>query len=375
MKLALLAVILMASLTAFAAPTDNGTYALVPYLCDDPDLYGPDTTLTCFKLVIRCAVSAGVDRYGATNTDADIEIRERLPVPPYRGAVLFFSGEKGTQYYDIDDTHEFAGATVATLRANGYKTYEARWLDDSGNNFGDGWLSGVEGLGPKLATCGAREVIEWIQENKAVNVPLCATGNSFGGVQIAYAIAAHDAGPYLKSAVYSAGPSVVDIPRGCFNQTYDNGLLSGTQSLTIGFKLDSPTGSLRTDIIDRLMGWTTDPNNNCGTDAVHPTPASTYNTPAAQAMALVSYGSLAEARNYAPSTRQFFVEAELDSTGATVQGGHYYTQVTGHKGLAVISQIHQDALGPNDFNTHTLFNTVTGSRLIQAYLLDPANCQ
>jgi hypothetical protein len=79
-----------------------------------------------------------------------------------------------------------------------------------------------------------------------------------------------------------AGPSVVDIPKGCFMQTYDNGLEPGhTQSLTSGFN----AGSLRSLIIDALMGWT-DPSNNCGTDEIHPTPASTYNTPAAQAYLL-----------------------------------------------------------------------------------------
>jgi hypothetical protein len=92
-------------------------------------------------------------------------------------------------------------------------------------------------------------------------------------------------------------------------------------------------------------------------------------------MALVSYGTSAEARDYAPATRQFFVQAELDSTGATVQGGLYYFAVTGFKGYSLISQNHQDTLTADDYKTHTVFNTETGSRLIQAYLLDPANCQ
>lgn len=368
-KMMLLAVMVLLCMNAMAAPTDNGTYALAPYACDDPETAAVDTDLTCYKLVVKCAASVGIARFA--DVIADIEIRERLPTVPQVGAVLFFSGEKGVQYYDIPATHTYAGGTVATMRANGFKTYEARWLQDNGTNFGDGWLSGTGGYGPKLATCGAREVIEWLKENKAVNVPLCATGNSFGGVHIAYAVAAHGAGPYLQSAVYSAGPSVADIPRGCFLQTYDNGVeLGHTQSITIGFNI----GDLRSQVIDVLMGWT-DASNNCGTDEVHPTPASTYNTPAAQAMALVSYGTSAEARDYAPATRQFFVEAELDMTGATMQGSGYYFAVTGFKGLSMISQHHQDTLTSDDYKMHTVFNTETGSRLIQAYLLDPENCQ
>jgi hypothetical protein len=55
----LLAVAVLLSVNVIAGPTDNGTYALVPTLCDDPEVAGLDTNLTCFKLVIKCGASVG----------------------------------------------------------------------------------------------------------------------------------------------------------------------------------------------------------------------------------------------------------------------------------------------------------------------------
>jgi hypothetical protein len=359
----------LGSSDALATPTDNGTDVVFQAACVDPET--GLATATCYRLLIRCGPSVGISRYLDTDTTPDLEIRERMPAGAAAGAVLFFSGENGDQYYDIPATHAWAGGTVSALKAAGYQTYEVRWLNENGTNFGDGWLSGAGGYGPKLATCGAREIIEWVKENKAPTVSLCATGNSFGGVQIAYAVAAHGAGPYLKSAVYSAGPSVADIPRGCFLPTYDNGVLPGhTRSLTAGFHV----GALRSTIIDPLMGWT-DAASNCGTDASHPDLTSAYNTADAQAMALVSYGPSAEARDYAPPTRQFFVEASLDATGATVQGGLYQNAISGFWAARVITQANQDDPASADFLAHTVHNTETGSRVIREFLLDPCNCQ
>jgi hypothetical protein len=92
-------------------------------------------------------------------------------------------------------------------------------------------------------------------------------------------------------------------------------------------------------------------------------------------MALVSYGTAAVPRTYNPATRQFFVEAELDSTGATVQGTKYYNAITGYKGMTVFSKWNQITPASSDYTTHGLYNTETGAALIQAILLDPANCQ
>jgi hypothetical protein len=334
--------------------------------------FNPATGLldaTCFQLLISDPTLPGT-RFDPSDTLADVEIRERVPAGAVVGSVLLFTGEFGDNYYDNAGTRTYAGSTVDALVANGFKTYEVRWLDTAVNP-GEGWLSGMHGLGPERATRGAREIIEWIKTNEAPATPLCATGNSFGGVQIAYAIAAHGAGPFLASAVYSAGPSVADIPSGCFLTTYNNGVLvPGAQRITPGFRV----GALRSTIIDALMGWT-DSTQNCGSDLSHPTPASIYNTPAAQAMALVSYGTAAAARTYNPATRQFFVEAELDFTGATVQGMKYYNAITGFKGLTIFSKWNQITPASTDYTVHSLYNTETGAALIQAVLLDPANCQ
>ena len=363
----MLAISLLCSVVAFGGvPTINGTDdagAFVP--CLNPGTGLPDAT--CFQLLIRNPALTGT-RFDPLNVIADVDVRERVPAGAAVGSVIFFTGNFGDDYYDTPPTHTYAGGTISTMVANGYKTYEVRWLDDAGLAPGEGWLSGMHGTGPETATLGTREIIEWLKTNRASAIELCATGNSFGGVQIAYAIAAHGAGPFLKSAVYSGGPSVADIPRGCFLPTYNNGVLPGSvQSITPGFNVGT-----RSIVIDAVMGWT-DPANNCGTPAVHPTPASTYNTPSAQAMALVSYGSARVARTYSPATRQFFVEAAADPSGATVQALHYYDAVTGYKDFAVYGQHNQ--LAPNDYTNHLVHNTATGSAIIQGFLLDPANCQ
>ena len=363
----LLAISILCSAGAFAGvPTVNGTDdtgAFVPCL-------NPGTGLlnaTCFQLLIRNPALPGT-RFDPANVIADVDIRERVPAGAAVGSVVFITGDFGDNFYDIPPTHTFAGGTISTMVANGYKTYEVRWLDDTGFAPGEGWLSGMHGTGPETATLGAREVIEWIKNNRAPAISLCATGNSFGGVQIAYSIAAHGAAPFLKSAVYSAGPSVADIPAGCFLPTYNNGVIPGSvQNIAPGFNVGT-----RSTVIDAVMGWT-DPANNCGTPAAHPTPASTYNTPSAQAMALVSYGTAAVARTYNPTTRQFFVEAAFDPSGATVQGLHYYHAVTGYKDFAVYGKYNQ--LAPTDFTNHLVHNTATGAAIIRGILLDPENCQ
>jgi hypothetical protein len=360
-----LAILVLGASASLAVPTPNGTSATLPIPCLDPE--AGTLTASCFQLFIHIPSMTGT-RFDTTNLTADVNIRARVPAGNAVGAVIFFTGDYSDYFYDNPGSQPAVGPTFTALRTAGYKTFEVQWLDSAGNAADPGWVSGMEGLGPEVATSGAREIIEWIKINDAPNIGLCATGNSSGGVQIAYAVAAHGADAFLKSVVYSAGPSIVDIAAGCFQPTYDNGISSGTQQLTPGFHIDIH----RSTNIDAIMGWT-DPANNCGTDLSHPDVTSIYNNPATWGSALVSYGPAAAPRNYSPVTRQFFVEAELDPSAATVQASKYYRAVQGFKGLTVFSKY--DQLYPTDYIQHLVYATATGAQLIRAILLDPANCQ
>jgi hypothetical protein len=127
-------------------------------------------------------------------------------------------------------------------------------------NPGHGYESGSEGYGSVVDKCGVREVLEWISANRTPlrDQKICATGNSGGGAQFAYALATNGAANYLKSVVMSGGPSYSKIYNLCFDPMYNNGLSpSGvpngtTPSLTLG---TSPPTSPGRQAMEAAMGW------------------------------------------------------------------------------------------------------------------------
>ncbi len=244
---------------AHAGPTVNGTYSVPPLPYSPPTPgdcgtgAGPGGVALggdCYRLRIRCTLSS-TDRSfplrfrpPATATDpeyADVVVRQTGVGPANQplGGIVFFTGLSGAAFYG--DIQPFATTTVSTLGAN-YTTFEVRWIlanpseistavNIPGNpvrpvnqtlNAGTGFVSGSEGYGGAAANCGVREVLEWISLNRTPlgDQKICATGNSGGGMQIAYATSLFGGADFLKSAVLSGGPSYSRIFNGCFGTEY-----------------------------------------------------------------------------------------------------------------------------------------------------------
>ena len=372
----------------------------------------------CYRLRVRCttdrtntAIPRRFRPHGRREV-ADVVIRESGVNPRARrqpspiGGVVFFTGGYGTSFYGngiaADESPRDVTVTAVGMR---YTTFEVKWLDadpaeigstvfvpdnplgivDQTVNPGHGFVSGAEGYGAKIANCGVREVIEWISTNRTPsgNQKVCATGNSGGGVQIAYALAVYGAADYLKSAVITGGPSYASIFAGCFYPEYNNGLNDfgrpdgTTASMTTGI----PSWHPGRQFLEATMGWA------AGTCVrFHAYSADAAKEAFAHRTSLVAIDQNlidVEYRAYAPTdslgvlTNQFFVRGSMDNTGAQIQGNTYIGKVYAAGGLVVGAQndvISANGGRPPDYLQHDIYNTPAGATKIRNFLTTNDNC-
>ena len=398
---------------AHAGPTANGSHAIAPLAHDCGSGTGPGglgVPGDCYRLRIRCTTNSGDAAFpvrfrppasgGLEYADAVVRQTGGSPSNQPLGGVVFFTGSDGNFFYG--DVLPYATTTVATVGIS-YTTFEVKWLDANpaeksrsltvvGNpigtidqmlNPGHGYVSGSEGYGADVASCGVREVLEWISLNRTPtgNQKVCATGNSGGGMQIAYALTIYGGADFLKSAVISGGPSYARIFNGCFGPEYNNGLNaagnpSGTPaSLTLGFPYWHPGRQF----IEATMGW---PAHTCvsPTDPVYtqdPNYADdTRKRRFARRSSLVpAFPDIAnDDRNYAAldsagiRTHQLFVRGTSDLTGAQVQGNTYILRALEDEGFVTVKDVLRTDPLDTDFLQHEIYNTAHGSLQIQDFL-------
>lgn len=117
-----------------------------------------------------------------------------------RGVIVLGSGGGGTGLWSGPAS---ADATIADLGRAGFLVLERQWLVDRER----GWFANASGAGVPVAACRLASLLGWIDgEYRRDAQPLCATGNSGGSAELAFAVLRAGAGAVLDLAVPSSGP-------------------------------------------------------------------------------------------------------------------------------------------------------------------------
>jgi hypothetical protein len=103
------------------------------------------------------------------------------------------------------------------LNLVGYRVVQRSWGTDPENPGLGGWFNGSESL--HRSACRYATLLAWIYGTPAIHDPsteaFCATGNSGGSSEIAYALAVYGLGNRLDLAMPTAGPPHGVVHRGC----------------------------------------------------------------------------------------------------------------------------------------------------------------
>ena len=132
-----------------------------------------------------------------------------------RALVMGFVGTLGT------GTIGLSKQWVADMVAQGFEVVVVSWADQTP------WLTSSSGeeIGPKVLACRPATAIAWTHDNiyrqLGVSSPgagacgFCATGNSGGASQIAYALSFYGVGSLLDAAVLTSGPPHTALDKAC----------------------------------------------------------------------------------------------------------------------------------------------------------------
>lgn len=145
----------------------------------EPCLMPPAGATRCDRYMVTCGGLAG----------RVAEVATYAGVGAPHGAVIFGSGSAGAGFYDFQARE--------TLTAAGYTVMERRWVG--------GWFQGAT-EGPPQGSCGLGALIRHVRAALPAALPLCATGNSGGSVELGYALTWHHAADSLDFALPTSGP-------------------------------------------------------------------------------------------------------------------------------------------------------------------------
>jgi len=141
----------------------------------------PDTT--CMELRVETLSNAAVR----------CELRVIEPQVPSEGTVVFGSGGDGTDFY----TDQPGGSELFTdLIGLGFRIVDRRWLT--------GWFTtetSVKDQSARYAT-----LLAWVRDNLHTGGVFCASGNSGGSAEVAYALTTWGADDLIDAAVLTGGP-------------------------------------------------------------------------------------------------------------------------------------------------------------------------
>lgn len=146
-----------------------------------------------------------------TPTKAQLATRH---APRASGTVVFFSGESGRSWWAGPASP--AATTIEELAREGLTLVQVRWPE--------GWSNAQPGqrVGLRALSCRPATVLWHLARTHGSSEPgtgrcqpLCATGNSGGASQLAYALADHEAGRLLDTVVLTSGPPHAALSEGC----------------------------------------------------------------------------------------------------------------------------------------------------------------
>jgi len=214
---------------------------------DPPTLPSPLSTTTCEQLsnetlgtcyqfdVIGCPSVRG-SNYRLRTISVKLKIVEPTPGVLERGTILLLGGLGGTGAWELASTIPSAPVTANTasrdvivaLQDLGFRTVQVVWahswwdVDDTTSLQS---ATNVEQEGLVRTSCRSASLLQWVYKfyvdcaTCSAGLAFCATGNSAGSSQIAYALSKHGLGsgsnPTVDHAVFSSGPVFADLYEGC----------------------------------------------------------------------------------------------------------------------------------------------------------------
>lgn len=225
------------------------------------------------------------------------ELRISDPSGSPRGTIWLGSGARGGSFYADDGP---SGDLVRGLVAEGYRVVERGW--DASEHPG-GWFTATDGV--RSASCRSATLIAHVHaRHRAEGTPLCASGNSGGSVELAYAMSAWRADRFLTLAAPTSGP-VHRLDLGCAGSSDATWLRECGELATRHALLGPPAGSCvftgPERFVDESFGGATTCSAPAGGDL-----------PILQADSLVGPGRVV----HFPTTRVRFLFGDRDGTGA-----------------------------------------------------------
>ncbi|HEV2424530.1 MAG TPA: hypothetical protein VGZ29_06865 [Terriglobia bacterium] len=140
----------------------------------------------------------------------DAIVKVTSPASASIGTVIFLSPAGGEEFYDAAFA-PYGSQIIKTVVKAGYNAAQIVYL-----NTVAGWTTGPAADGPLALACLPATSMQWIHDNVlGTGTPLCATGNSGGAVQIAYALAEYGLGSIFSMVEPTSGPEFARLDNGC----------------------------------------------------------------------------------------------------------------------------------------------------------------
>jgi hypothetical protein len=157
---------------------------------------------SCWGLNVSSCSNLPIKPYDAT-------VKVTSPSDASIGTIIFLTGGTGTQFYDAGFT--YGTSVINTVVAAGYIAVQIKF-----DNPVAGWLTGPAPDGPLDLACLPSTSMQWVHDHVlGSGTPLCATGNSGGSQQIAYALSQYGLGTIFSMVEPTSGPEFSRLDYGC----------------------------------------------------------------------------------------------------------------------------------------------------------------
>jgi hypothetical protein len=153
---------------------------------------------------------------GVADLTATVKVTE--PMEGAAGTVVLGNGGGGSGFYEqFGDTtsHPAVDQVINPMLAAGYRVVQRSWKSPPNTSLG--WMVGPGGA--KKLACRYATLLQAVKDNFHKGGAVCASGNSGGAAEIAYALAHYGMGEVLDGAVMTAGPPMGRIDYGCLGSS------------------------------------------------------------------------------------------------------------------------------------------------------------
>lgn len=271
----------------------------------------------------------------------DHDVRVLVSLPPdgtaVRGTIMFGTGGGGTGYYQGSAE---AAAMLERVRVAGFVVVQRAWAGD--------WEGTTAGMA--RAACRYSTLLQWVHDNVHTVGGFCATGNSGGASEIAYALSRFGRDSILDFAVPTGGPPMGRMDHGCPGTT------------TAGWSTDcAMLLAQHADVCATTSCTFSQSGQSTIDEAYTGTPCA--NGPAAEGARLREDSVYSADAQLGFAIPIHVVLGTQDCTEAVTLGLAWYVAVTSEKSLEFAAN-----------TPHPVFSTVAGAAAIEAALVGPQGC-